>query len=356
MPVQHHLILSLLLGCTACGVSPAPALSFDVQEPRLSATEFPGAEQLLRGFGDRSRDTVWRRGDAVLFGLRLRRGESSQRWLLHVAVEEPEAKVHAGEQADDPREGANGAVLPPVTWPIKVNGRTESFHSVLCRVAVTVASADGAVLAETHPLLPRDFLQHGFSRALRQVQRVMHDFPGLGDSQEFYDYLDARELAESVVCAVALVQVVQGDEVLSPILWQVVQRPSLMSVIANFGAEVVIQPRFHDAMRVEAPQGLERRGPVWSVPMRLFVNDSLALSADLLVGGSEAPLATCGGILGVSARHPKDATVEFSMLLLAAQRGTEPASSEPASGAAAGTAALDQRSLDSGRETALDRR
>lgn len=355
MPLSHHAILALLLGCTACSVAPVPELSFDVPAQRISADEFPGAAHLLHGFGERSRDAEWRCGDSVLFGLRLRRGETSERWLLHVVVTEPEAKaeVHV--------EGANGSAsgdnLPPVNWPIKVNGKTESFRSSLCQVTVTVAAADGTVLAETHPLLPRDFLQHGFSPALRRVQRILHDHPGIADSQEFYDYLDPRELAEAVVCAVALVQVVQDDEVLSPILWQVVQRPPLLSVVANFGVDVVIQPRFHAAVRAEAPIGLEHRGPVWSVPMRLLVNDTLALSADLLVGSSEAPLATCGGILGVAAHHPNDPSVEFSMLLLAAQRGTVTRSG---AGSAEGRepvgAVGDQRSWDSGRETALDNR
>lgn len=308
--------LVLLLGCTACSVTPVPELSFAMLPHGISATEFPGANHLLHGFGARSSDAEWRCGDSVLFGLRLRRGETSERWLLHVVVTEPEAKAErVGDEAE-------GEPLPPVSWPIKVDGTTEYFRSSLCRVAVTVAAADGTVLAETHPLLPRDFLQHGFAPALKQVQRVMRDHPERLGRQEFYANLNSRALAEAVVCAVALVQVVQDDEVLSPILWQVVQRPPLLSVFTNFGVNVVIEPRFHDAARAEVPVGLERRGPVWNVPMRLLVNDSLALTADLLVGSSDAPLATCGGILGVAARHPSDPSIEFSMLLLAAQRGS----------------------------------
>jgi tellurite resistance protein len=229
--------LVLLLGCTACSVTPVPELSFAMLPHGISATEFPGANHLLHGFGARSSDAEWRCGDSVLFGLRLRRGETSERWLLHVVVTEPEAKAErVGDEAE-------GEPLPPVSWPIKVDGTTEYFRSSLCRVAVTVAAADGTVLAETHPLLPRDFLQHGFAPALKQVQRVMRDHPERLGRQEFYANLNSRALAEAVVCAVALVQVVQDDEVLSPILWQVVQRPPLLSVFTNFGVNVVIEPR-----------------------------------------------------------------------------------------------------------------
>lgn len=55
--------------------------------------------------------------------------------------------------------------------------------------------------------------------------------------------------------------------------------------------------------------------------MRLFVNDTPSLDAELLVGPTDEPLALCGGILGAVARHPTDAEREFSMLLLAARRG-----------------------------------
>ena len=76
--------------------------------------------------------------------------------------------------------------------------------------------------------------------------------------------------------------------------------------------------------------------------MRLLVNDAPGLDAELLVGCSEQPFALCGAILSAVARHPTDPGREFSMLLLAARRGREPAGG--------------QRSVASGREIALDKR
>lgn len=313
---------ALLLGW-GCSSAPAPKVEFFVPGTPIVAAEFPGADRMLHGFGPASESTAWERGDEVLFGLRLCTGSSSQRWLLHVVVEEPVAMRRAETGA------ATAEPLPPVEWPIKVNGTTEPFRSPLCRVHVTVADGEGKVLGSTHPLVPRSFLQRGFAPVCRHVQRVLDRWPGIGQSKRFYELVEAKDLAEAVVSSIALLQVVQGDPVLSPLLWQIVQKPSVLSMLKNLGADVVIQPMFHATQRTGSLQEFGYEGSVWTVPMRLLVNDELALLTDLVVGAAAAPLHTCGGILGVHARHPRDATREFAMLLLAARSGELPVPSAP---------------------------
>lgn len=305
---------ALLLGW-GCSSAPAPQVELFVPGTPIAAAEFPGADRLLHGFGAATRSTAWQCGDEVLFGLRLCTGTSSQRWLLHVVVEEPVAMRHAdaGAATDEP--------LPPVEWPIKVNGTTEPFRSPLCRVHVTVADGEGTLLGSTHPVVPRSFLQRGFAPVCRHVQRVLDRWPGIGQSKRFYELVEPKDLAEAVVSSIALLQVVQGDPVLSPLLWQIVQKPSVLSVLKNLGADVVIQPMFHATQQTGSLREFGYEGAVWTVPMRLLVNDELALLTDLVVGAADAPLHTCGGIVGVHARHPRDATREFSMLLLAARSG-----------------------------------
>jgi len=41
----------------------------------------------------------WRAGDAVLYGLRLRQGNRLRHWLLHVEVEQPQARASPGAAA-----------------------------------------------------------------------------------------------------------------------------------------------------------------------------------------------------------------------------------------------------------------
>ena len=335
MTLRRRQPTALLLGClAACASAPQTEVALDPPVLAITAADFPGASRLLSGFGPDAGEPEWGAGDAVLYGLRLRHGGSERHWLLHVEVEEPEAFAVAAEP------GKAAVLHEPVTWPIKVNGEATQFHSRLCKVLVTVADGDGNVLARSHPLLPRDFLQHGFAPACGAVLELLDGRPWLRHHSHFYSLLDERQLAESVVCALALLQVVQGDEVLSPLLWEVVQRPSLLSLIGNFGASVVVQPLFHSTERATPPRGLPVAGPAWRVPMRLFVNDTPSLDIELLVGRTEQPFALCGAILAAVARNPTDRGREFSMLLLAARRG--------------GLAAADQRSSASGRETTLD--
>jgi hypothetical protein len=321
MRLRRRLPALLLAALAACASAPQPDVELGPPVLDLAPADFPGAGAMLSGFDAPGGEAEWRAGDEVLFGLRLRHGGRDRHWLLRVELEQAEALDDAAEQGKTP------AVLEPVTWPIKVNGESAQFRSRLCRVLVTVADRDGKVLARSHPLLPRDFLQHGFQPACSAVRKLLDDRPGLRHQAHFYALLDERLLAESVVCALALLQVVQGDEVLSPLLWEVVQRPSLLSLIGNFGANVVVQPRFQLTERASPPSAVPA-GEAWRVPMRLFVNDTPGLDIELLVGRTVQPFALCGAILSAVARHPSERGREFTMLLLAARCGTEPATSQ----------------------------
>jgi hypothetical protein len=114
--------------------------------------------------------------------------------------------------------------------------------------------------------------------------------------------------------------VVQDDPVLSPLLWQVVDKPSLWSLVQNFGAHVLVQPQFREARRVPSP--VPAAGArVHRVPMTLSVNDAEALQTELLVRPSVPPFALCGGIVAATAWHPRHRDRAFTMVLLAARRG-----------------------------------
>ncbi|MCA8964910.1 MAG: hypothetical protein H6838_11270 [Planctomycetes bacterium] len=292
------LLVSACAGAPNVNLAPGPA--------SLTAAEFPGAARLLDGFSPFTFASEWVPGDTVLYGLRLRRGDQQQRWLLRLHLDE----VDAG-----------GA---PLRWDLQVNGGLQRFESALSRVTATVADADGNVLGGSRPQMPRDFLARGFAPACEQVRAYREDHPEAEAGQGFYEGVDARLLAEAVVSAMALLDTVRNDPLLSPILWQVVQRPSLLSVIGNLGVSVVVQPRFLRATETVPPISEMPHGAVWRVPIDLFVNDAPALVAELVVGTSLPPFGVGGGILAAIARHPSDPEVEFEVLLLAARRGAAP--------------------------------
>ena len=280
-----------------------------------TAADFPGAAAVLAGFDPLEPGAPWRGGDEVLFGLRLRRGHTARHWLLHLRLTEPIAIARAGDDAGRP-----GTHLPPLEWTIRINGEPQVFSSARCRTLATVLDAQGNVLGRSEPELPRDFLATGFGEACELVARGAQHRPRGDRGVAFYRGLDVRPFSEATVTAVALLQVVQDDHVLSPLLWEVIERPSLWSVVTNLGARVILRPRFHAA--VEVPSAVPAVAhTVWQVPMGLLVNDETALAIDLFVTPAAPPVSLCGGVLGATARHPHDPDLEFAVLLLAARRG-----------------------------------
>jgi hypothetical protein len=173
------------------------------------------------------------------------------------------------------------------------------------RTTVTVADAGGEQLGRSSALLPRDLLGKGFVQACLGAEIASPD---------------EVPMVEAMVSLMALLQVVREDSVLAPILWQVVQGPSVLSVVFHFGVRVAVQPRFHATTRVHTPPQLPPGDPAWSVPITLTVNDEPALLCEVLVGRPLPPRLLCGGIVAATARHPAEARREFAMVLLAAKR------------------------------------
>ncbi len=302
--------LACALALAACRASPAPEVALDGADRPAPAADFPAPARLLQGFDPRADDRAWRAGDEALYGLRVLRDGDVRHWLLRLEVLEP-------EPADDA-----GRALGAVDWELRINGALQRFASRRCRVRATVMDERGDVLGETSPLLPRDFLARGIADACALVHgdgRRWRKAPAAGGADA--GRLDVRPLAEATVSAVALLQIVQHDDVLSPLLWEVVERPSLWSVVKNLGAKVVLRPRFQAVRKAASPvPGV----PVatWRLPISLYVNDEPALHVDLFVADPSPPFALGGGVLGATARHPTRPDLEFSLRLLSARRGS----------------------------------
>src|SRR5262245_58576057 len=136
--MRPFLFLFLCAGCG--GVAPdLTAIPHGAPDGSLSAGEFPGAAALLSGFDDRTEGASWSTGDQVLFGLRLRKGEAVQRWLLQLQVELGERLIVASD-AGDPI-AASITVEQRQTWSYTVtaNGQPTEMKvsSNMLPVAVT---------------------------------------------------------------------------------------------------------------------------------------------------------------------------------------------------------------------------
>jgi hypothetical protein len=117
----------------------------------------------------------------------------------------------------------------------------------------------------------------------------------------------------------ALFQLVQGNEALSPILWETVDVPSVFSMLAHFGVTVSVGAEVDRAV-FGAPAVLGS-GPTCAVPVTVLANGNPALLCTLFATDPQPPFRLSAGIVAIEAAHPTDATRRFSMRLLAAHRG-----------------------------------
>lgn len=323
---MRKVVAALLAGtvvAAGCAAPVGPEVVVGGELPAPGPGDFPGAAALLDGFdaGDGGRahaaDDEWRAGDEVLYGLRLQRDGRVRHWLLHLRVTEPVALLR------DRGGRSRGEPMPTVDWLIRVDGEQRTFPTRHCRVLATVCDAEGRVLGRSEPQLPRDFVARGISAA---CERVWRQRSGDGAVAVAIGPEDVDAFAEGTLCAVALLQVVQADDVLAPLLWEVVDPPSLWSVLGSLGVRVVVRPQFLETVAATSPVPAFPT-PSFRVPMSLLVNEREALCVGLTVTRPQSPLGLCGGVLAAEAWHPADHGRRFTLVLLAARRG--PAWSAP---------------------------
>ncbi len=308
-----RLFVLTLLVAGACSSPPPPAPPQPDLLAAFQVTPFPGAAALLEGFSAEEDGQDWRVGDAALFGLELHRDGQVQRWLMRVEVTSPQAVVVT-----------DGVEEPTLTvYRANVAGLGErTYVSSMFGADVSIHAADGALLGQSRLTVPREFLARGFTDVCTAMEEPLPEAPAEQEAAR----LHRTELAaESLQSLFALMGIVVRDDHLSEILWQVVRKPSLLSIILHLGAKVSLQPRFADTVRAAGlPRHLAAQQPAgmpsWVVPFTVTVNDSPALYADLLVTGPNPPRMLCGGILGLTARHPDDPELRFELTLLAARR------------------------------------
>ncbi|MCA8952482.1 MAG: hypothetical protein KDE27_23425 [Planctomycetes bacterium] len=289
--------------------APDPALTVSVD-----AAEFPGATRLLRGFDQRDTASAWQDGDRVLFGLRLKNGTETRRWLLRLEV----------ALRTDPGEGDDRAPIDQRSWHytavIADEPRRIEIDSRLARVRVTVHDQQAELLGESSVFLPADLMTRGLLPGVECA--LTHQQQG-GDFSSFASVEQVRPMAEGLVALIALLQVVQNDDVLEDYFWQVVQKPSVWSVIAGFGVRASLTASLEKSTAVTAlPAQLPAGTRAYATPLRVDVNDNPALLADVVVVDAARPYALCAGIVAATARHPNKPDVTFDVQLLAARSGS----------------------------------
>lgn len=306
--MQHYIpVLACLVvaGCAAPTIVQPPAAQF----VPLSPDAFPGASRVLSGFDERSSDAQWQPHDQVLFAVQFEKDGEIVRWLLQL-----EAPVgHCIDaQITVPGEDAKGIGLEAnrtATLTGKAADGTPREWKVTSRiatVAVRVLDAQGTLLAQSDLWLPADTIGRGLLRCIGPVENA-----------------DLQAWAEVIISVASFLDLLRDDDVLDDYFWQVIEKPSVWSVAANFGVSTSIDLNgLATSVPTHVPPPVPAAEPAYSAPLQILVNGSPALYVDLLATDAQRPYAICGGVVAAAARHPTRADTTFRMQLLAARCGT----------------------------------
>jgi hypothetical protein len=283
----RYLIAGLLAaGCAAparidvASIALRPAGDFDALLVEGWQTELP-AEARPR----------WRTGDALRYGLRLERGSEVRQWTVELTL------------LDGPDRRQAPGVLTT-----NVNGTPVRIESRPVRITVEVFDSAGKSLQRTESSLGDRILATGPAALCRLAVE-----PGGGPDRSGVPG-GREEFARSVFGIVSLFEALQQCDALAPVLWEVVDRPSLLSVLFHGGVSLTLRADLERI--VPATAGICGSGPGWELPIAIHANGSPALAAKLVCVEPRRPLQLAAGILAVEAVCPSDASRRFSLRLL----------------------------------------
>jgi len=284
----------------ACSSTPGerPATDF-APFAALATDDFLGASAMLAGFAPPDDDPAMRVGDAALLGIELHRSATVERQLMLLELcDVPYETTQSGERMRVARTAHVEFVL--------VDGSKLAQDHRVHAVDVALRRYDGAGA----------LLQASVARLYEEPLRV-----GWWATADTY-----ASVADDML-AFELMRTLQGladtDPNLQDLLFRVVDKPSVWSVVTRLGVNVSVGWDASKSSRF-APALAEASGPVRCAPIKLFVNGDIASWVDLLVGKPRAATMVCGGLVGAIARHPTEPGRMAVVRLLATRRGPAP--------------------------------
>ena len=347
------LLLTLILGCATTSPDEpydVAALSpVDSEESALDA-RMRSAPLPFQGFAPDAAGESWRIGDELLYGVEYQDPGERISWTLGIRVESrvfkdaemwmvtPSGRTLSFEewQAETREQSRSGEKIEedgdrefyfPASfdfrWTTK-DGREWEYDSQSILVSVRVYDSKGDEVDRQFSVVPATYLEWGFSEACSlAIQNaksgVALDLASLPDERVLEE---ARPYVGAIASVIGVFQVLRGNRLLEPILWKVVQKPSILSVVRNLGVDVSIQPDFERAeVEPRVFPGTPTGETVYRFPIQFVVNDSVALRSTLSVAAPDPPLLASGGLVAVDGVHPREPDRRISIRLLASKRG-----------------------------------
>ncbi|MCA9310894.1 MAG: hypothetical protein KDA21_06790 [Phycisphaerales bacterium] len=277
----------VLAGCVQTRVSP----------PVVATTTdlFHAGPAILSGFDPEGEVVRWRDGDSALFGVEVHHGDSLTVRYVLITVQPPR-----------PLD-----VLPSasVTFTMK-DGSSRRYTSGLREIVIRLYDEAGTLLEENTGRIAVELAANGFFDAAEAVQ-------GLDDINRITELDDVTvdRWARGILALLAIMDSINGNEGLSPLMLKIVRRPSLASIVFHTGISITVNPGFERAS-LEMVDGRE----VYRIPLEIRANDTLALVCSMDVLPVRTPRHLSAGVVECVARNPVDEERWARVRLLAARR------------------------------------
>jgi hypothetical protein len=297
----------------AAGSETAPVTSI----PPLPALQAYAADQHIElgRFSIPAGATAARVGDTITTLVSLRKHGHEQQWLVLFKI----ADLTDAERASKP---------PPDLFLQQDNSGEPIQFSNAHRLALDIEttgpfsdqrSSPAPATRHARALMSLDFLGLGLDKSCRIWKERT---PSL--TAQTAPPLSAEESRAGCgffPALMAFLDAAQTTPGLRDILWNIVQKPSLWSIVRR-GGRIDTALYFSEipALLNPAPWRSITAADVFRMPMNLRLNDQPVLRCALIVTAPRPPLLTCAGIIGIEADPPDGSAKHLSVRLVASRR------------------------------------
>lgn len=292
----------------------------------------------LTGIAVRAEGAVPQEGDQVVFLLALEEGGSTQQWLVRLETDALTKKEQALKPLrDDVIHTSTGLHLH------YANTRTALRVELFGPFGGGSTPRPGAP-ERARSLVSREYLDLGIAQFCRSALQIAPRLEAAGVTDFAYSGSTSIPTAAAVArgkqTAAALGLTPEEERLYfsvyfalrtffeaamqipgnQHVLEQVIQKPSLWSVVSHFGVKTTFTYGWQDVQ--VAPEGTDAvQQPVYLLPVLLSLNDAPAVKANLAVSEPRPPLQTGAGILALCAEHPTATDRRLFIRMLSARRG-----------------------------------
>lgn len=316
-PLLPMLSLSaaMLVGAAGCSVAPRQTAELEIRHVApVEPDRFAAGRELLTGEMAPQTGEQWLPGDSVLLGVALDAGNIQAEWYIRAtAVQKVTMSLdgHSFNLRDSVRVRRSGS---EDEW-VRVE------YDVVV-VEIELFDSRAQLLSMTSAMMPEVCLQHGLYEYIEQTLAGVNPFETgavlLDHSGELLAGEDLRRAVAGWIAIMKLPEFLQRDRGMEQLIWRIIDRPGLLSILANRGIQMEVGLNGADARPEYFGIGKQT---AYRVPVALSLNGRQAVRCEIVVTRGDPPFGPCNGLVALDAMHPNDPSQRLAVRLLAAQRG-----------------------------------